>query len=184
MALAAAATVLLMESGGHGIRALLTTDRPGGGDASWFVPLFETRTRWESYTLLSWLHLRDLLNQQLLVAPVVLPSLIWLAIWRRWIKQPAATSQATAATLRFFTVAAVGHLLLITVWNPDYGGQRDWDLFSLHAVTTFVWLGAQARQILRDNRLLAAGFAPLIVLQALQTAAFVYQNTLPWEWPS
>ena len=30
---------------------------------------------------------------------------------------------------------------------------------------------------------LLAGFAPLIVLQALHTAAWVYQNTLPWAWP-
>ena len=42
-------------------------------------------------------------------------------------------------------------------------------------------------QILRAKRLhdadLAAGFVPLVVLQALHTAAWVYQNTLPWSWP-
>lgn len=181
--LCAASTVALMELGGHGIEALLTTDRPGGGDASWFVPLFETRTRWESYTLLSWLHIRDLLNQQALVAPVVLPSLLWLAVWRRVQPAPQPPAPVAQATLRFFAIAALGHLLLITVWNPDYGGQRDWDLFSLHAVATTTWLIAVAGNTLPDRRVLAAGFAPLIALQALQTAAWIYQNTLPWDWP-
>src|SRR5690606_11645343 len=82
MVVVAVATLLLMELGGHGVQALLTTDRPGGGDARWFVPLWETTTRWEHYTLLSWPHLRDLLNEQRLVAPVVLPSLLWLGIAR------------------------------------------------------------------------------------------------------
>lgn len=187
MALCAAGTVAFMELGGHGIEALLTSDRPGGGDASWFVPLFETRTRWESYTLLSWPHLRDLLNQQALVAPVVLPSLLWLALWRRLRLQPPLqppdVSPATGQTLRFFATAALCHLLLITVWNPDYGGQRDWDLFSLQAVSTAAWLVATAQAWIADRRVLVAGLAPLVVLQATQTATWVYQNTLPWEWP-
>src|SRR5690606_30082762 len=68
----------LMTWGGHGLLALFTTDRPGGGDARFFVPLWTTSTRWEHYTLASWPHLRELINQQLLVAPVVWPSLLWI----------------------------------------------------------------------------------------------------------
>ncbi|MEZ4580239.1 MAG: hypothetical protein R3A10_01065 [Caldilineaceae bacterium] len=64
-------------------RALLTSDRPGGGDARWLVPLFVTTACWEQYTMLSWLHLRDRLNQQLLVAPVVLPALAALGALAR-----------------------------------------------------------------------------------------------------
>ena len=48
-----------MEMSGHGVYALLNTDRPGGGDASWFVPLWVTSTRWEHYTMASWPHLRS-----------------------------------------------------------------------------------------------------------------------------
>ncbi len=175
--LVAACTLWLMEAGGHGLAALVTTDRPGGSDARWFVPLWGTSTRWEAYTLLSWLHLRDLLNQMLLVAPVVLPALVWIS----WAMR-ATPARGHAAARRFVALAALGHLLLIVVWNPDYGGQRDWDLFSLAWIPTTLWLASVARAKLNDATL-AAGFAPLIVLQAWHTAAWVYQNTLPWAWP-
>jgi hypothetical protein len=177
MLLAAGGTLWLMEAGGHGIEALLTSDRPGGSDASWFVPLWGTRTRWEAYTLVSWLHLRDLLNQILLVAPVVLPSLIWIGLAvRRNLKE------TQGETRRFLAIASLFYLLLIVVWNPDYGGQRDWDLFSLVWLPTTLWLVSVARAKLTNVTVLA-GFAPLIVLQGFHTAAWVYQNTLPWAWP-
>jgi hypothetical protein len=166
-----------MEAGGHGLAALFTTDRPGGSDASWFVPLWGTETRWQSYTLLSWRHLRDLLNQMLLVAPVVLPSLLWIA----WITRHKINHEPRT-TRRFLAVAAIFTLLLIVVWNPDYGGQRDWDLFSLAWIPGALWLATLASAKLDDATLLA-GFAPLLVLQALHTAAWIYQNTLPWAWP-
>ena len=79
-------------------------------------------------------------------------------------------------------LAALGHLLLITVWNPDYGGQRDWDLFSLAWIPVTLWLLSVA-QGKRTARAIWAGFAPLALLQTLHTAAWVYQNTLPWQWP-
>jgi hypothetical protein len=176
--LVAGGTLWLMEAGGHGLAAIFTTDRPGGSDASWFVPLWGTRTRWEAYTLLSWQHMRDLLNQMLLVAPVVLPSLLWIALAARGDNQTAQ-----GETRRFLAIAALFHLLLIAVWNPDYGGQRDWDLFSLAWIATTLWLVSIARAKLSDITILA-GFAPLLVLQALHTAAWIYQNTLPWAWPS
>ncbi|MCC6454343.1 MAG: hypothetical protein IT328_05325 [Caldilineaceae bacterium] len=173
----AGGTLALMEAGGHGLAALFTTDRPGGSDASWFVPLWGTSTRWQAYTLLSWLHLRDLLNQMLLVAPVVLPSLLWIGLFAR-----RGVDQEQSKTRNFLAAAALAHLLLIVIWNPDYGGQRDWDLFSLAWIPATLWLVSIARAKL-DHAALAAGFVPLIVLQALHTAAWVYQNTLPWTWP-
>jgi hypothetical protein len=91
-------------------------------------------------------------------------------------------SEGQSKTRCFLTIAALFHLLLIVVWNPDYGGQRDWDLFSLAWISTTLWLVSSARSKLNHSTLLA-GFAPLIVLQALHTMAWIYQNTLPWEWP-
>jgi hypothetical protein len=183
--LIAAATLALMEVGGHGLQAIFTTDRPGGSDASWFVPLWGTRTRWEAYTLLSWLHLADLTNQALLVAPVVLPSLLWIALSTRRAAQASAHVQAKQTerdTRYFLAIASLCYLMLITLWNPDYGGQRDWDLFSLAWIPTTLWLASIAQARL-DRSTLVAGFVPLIVLQALHTAAWIYQNTLPWDWP-
>ena len=80
MVLIGGATFVWMEASGHGIYALLNTDRPGGGDANWFVPLWQTTTRWEHYTMFSWGHLRDWLNEQMLVAPIVLPGLVIVAV--------------------------------------------------------------------------------------------------------
>lgn len=191
MMLVGGATFLLMELGGHGLEMLLTSDRPGGGDARWFVPLWETTTRWEHYTLFSWPHLRDVINQQALVAPVVLPALAWLSLFRRSQADADAVSagdgegadrQFQPASLRFAALAAVSYLAFTLFWNPDYGGQRDWDLFSLAALPTTLWLVTLAPTVAR-RRTLAAGMVPLILIQVLHTAAWVYQNTLPWEWP-
>lgn len=172
------ATFWWMEASGHGLAALFNTDRPGGGDGRWFVPLFAATTRWEHYTMLSWPHLRDWVNEQILVAPVVLPALLVLAGFgwsgrRQWSK---------AAPVVFLAVASGAYLLFTFVWNPDYGGQRDWDLFSLAAVPTALLLVALAPLALR-GRWLRGGFAPLILLQAGLLMAWVYQNTLPWQWP-
>ena len=71
----AGGVIVLMEINGHGVATMMTTDRPGGGDARFFVPLTAVSTRWEHYTMLSWPHLRDWLNEQVLTAPVTLGGL-------------------------------------------------------------------------------------------------------------
>lgn len=182
MVVVGGATFLWMEWSGHGLAALLNSDRPGGGDGRWLVPLWETSTRWEHYTMFSWAHLRDLLNEQMLVSPVVLPALAWLLAVRGWcLRRRSILSPHSPA--RFFAVASLSYLLFIWLWNPDYGGQRDWDLFSLAALPLTLWLIALLPQTLTSGRLLAAGTLPLIALQALHSAAWVYSNTLPWQWP-
>jgi len=178
------ATIGMMEAGGHGIAAFLTTDRPGGGDARFFVPLWTTTTRWEQYTMFSWPHLRDLLNQQLLVAPVVLPSLLLLAGMNLWWPDPLPErSQASVVMQRFLALAWISHLLLIWTWNPDYGGQRDWDLFSLAALPGTLLLALRLPRQFADPRYLQGGAIGLLMLQCFHTAAWIYQNTLPWAWP-
>jgi hypothetical protein len=218
------ATFVWMEASGHGLYALLNTDRPGGGDASWFVPLWETSTRWERYTLFSWPHLRDWLNQQLLVAPVVLPALavVGVSLWaaRRDARRRAepragvdAEHGAQVATVEdtpvasgadrqggeqaprkigaagapgagwFLGIAAGFYLLFTFVWNPDYGGQRDCDLFSLAALPTTVLLAVLMPQALPQAHFFRAGALPLLLVQGWHTAAWIFQNTLPWEWP-
>mgnify|MGYP001076502971 CR=1 FL=1 len=200
MVLVGGATFLFMEASGHGLAKLLGDDRPGGGDGRWFVPLFETTTRWEHYTMFSWAHFRDLLNNQLLVAPIVLPSLIGVGIaWavkqrevhkrnRRpggmlsSVSELPSPDRSFLSSLRFLLIAAAFQLLFITVWNPDYGGQRDWDLFSLAWLSPTLLLTLLLPRVLH-GRSLAGGIAPLLLLQAWHTIAWIYQNTLPWQWP-
>lgn len=188
MLLIATATLGLMTNGGHGIQALFTTDRPGGSDARFFVPLWKTSTRWEQYTMFSWAHWRDFVNEQMLVAPVVLPSLIWLAIGPQFAPWKVVETERPlvdnlSSAIPFLTIAALIYLLFTWVWNADYGGQRDWDLFSPVALPLTLWLLACLRRSLPDRRYLWAGTMPLLMVQWLHTATWIYQNTLPWQWP-
>ncbi|WP_423222243.1 hypothetical protein [Candidatus Amarolinea aalborgensis] len=383
-----AGVIAFMQAGGHGIQALLTSDRPGGGDARWLVPLWTTSTRWEHYTMFSWGHLVDIVNQQLLSAPVSLAVvLLCLGFWRqtRHLTRPAVghTSDATVAPdavvhtpgvttapdavghtpgvttapdavghtpgvttapdavghtpgvtvapdavghtpgvttapdavghtpgvttaldavghtssvtvardavghtsgvtvahdaaghapgvtvaldaaghtpgvttapdaaghtpgvttapdavghtsdvttapdavghtsdvttaldavghtpgvtvardagdaapkegpgpaaatyVRFLAVAAAGSLLFILLWNPDYGGQRDWDLFSLSSLPLTALAGVLLGQVLTEERARLEAALPLIAVSVFHTAAWVFQNTQPWEWP-
>jgi len=184
--LAAGGTFMLMEAGGHGLAALLGDDRPGGGDGRWLVPLFVTTTRWEHYTLFSWPHLRDFFNEQVLVAPVVLPALflLWVGTSRAGLRSMLSTLPvAEKSAARFLLIAAIGYWLFVWLWNPDYGGQRDWDLFSLSAIPSTLLLVWMLPRFVTFPRWLRAAGLPLILFQALHTAAFIYQNRLPWEWP-
>jgi hypothetical protein len=205
MAIVGLAIVGLMEWGGHGLATLISTDRPGGGDAHLFVPLWAVTTRWEHYTMFSWLHLRDFLNQQLLVAPVVLPGLavVVMAVFlEKWsvsntqnipasgipeaynaIPHAAPKGHPRTPHSMFLLLATFAYLFFVWVWNPDYGGQRDWDLFSLAAIPAALLLATTLPRRFADPRYLQAGTIPLLMLQWLHSAAWLYQNTLPWEWP-
>ena len=177
--------VALMQAGGHGIQALLTSDRPGGGDGRWLVPLWTTSTRWEHYTMFSWGHLVDFVNQQLLSAPVSLAVvLLCLAAVRGQVKALLdSAAPAHPAFGRFLAVAAAGTLLFVLLWNPDYGGQRDWDLFSLSSLPLTALAGVFLGEALTTERARWQASLALIAVSVFHTAAWVYQNTQPWEWP-
>lgn len=167
-----AGVLILMSSGQHGVDALLGADFPGGGDRRWLVPLTAVSTRWEHYTMFSLGHLFDIVNQQLISAPIIWPSLIVTAVMAWW-RLPRRD-----ASFRLLLVIALSYLLLILVWNPDYGGQRDWDLFSPAAVPAAVLLGYMLCRVLPERPALAAAGWALIASQAFHTLAWIYQNTL------
>lgn len=173
----AGGVIALMESGGHGLAYLVGEDRPGGGDGRWLVPLWKTTTRWEHYTMFSWGHLLDIVNEQLLSAPVVLPALICLAIWA-WPQMRHGT-----AWTHLLCLASGAYLLFIWTWNPDYGGQRDWDLFAPAAIPLALLLADRLAAVLPDREALLQAGVVCIAAQAMHTIAWVYQNTLPWSWP-
>ncbi len=175
-AIVGAGVTMLMSSGGHGLDALMGADFPGGGDHRWFVPLFETQTRWEHYTMFSLAHALDVINQQLLSAPVVWPALISCLIFA-WPRTPRRDP-----VFRLLAVMAFSYLALTLVWNPDYGGQRDWDLFAPAAIPAAVWLAYALPRFLPEPAALWRAAWALIPAQAYHTIAWVYQNTLPWEW--
>lgn len=168
-----AGVVALMTAGGHGLDALLGVDFPGGGDRQWFVPLFRVTTEWQHYTMFSLGHLIDIINQQLLAAPAIWPGLILGGIlaWRLWPRHDPA--------FRFLGALTLCYLLLILTWNADYGGQKDWDLFSPAALPAALLLAYTLPRLLPERvALQRAGWA-LIAAQAFHTAAWIWRNTLP-----
>ncbi len=169
-----AGVVALMSSGQHGVNALLGDDFPGGGDRRWFVPLFTITSRFERYTMFSLGHLSDVVNEQLLVAPVIWPAFA-LAACLAWGRLPRHDP-----VFRLLLVMAVSYLLLTLTWNPDYGGQRDWDLFAPAALPAALLLSYTLPRVLPEGRALRAAGLALVAAQAFHTIAWIYQNTLPW----
>ncbi len=175
--LVGAGVLALMEHGGHGLEALFGADFPGGGDRRWFVPLWRTETRWEHYTLFSLSHLLDVANEQLLVAPFALPL---LTLAYGLVRHPRAFSDPAE---RFLAVAGLSYLALTLVWNPDYGGRRDWDLFAPAALPLTAWLAYILPRRLEDPQSLAETAWAVLPAAYAHLAGWVYSNTLPWSWP-
>jgi hypothetical protein len=168
-----AGVVTLMTTGRHGLDALVGVDFPGGGDRRWFVPLLKTTTEFEHYTLLSLGHLVDIVNEQLLVAPMVWLSVALVVVFTRRRVRDLGPEGV------FLAVMAGFYLLLTLVWNADYGGQKDWDLFSPAAMPASLLLGWLLCRALPERRALrAAGFA-VVASQGFHLVAWVWQNTRP-----
>ena len=170
-----AGVLALMTAGGHGLAAFLGSEAPGGGDHRWWVPLARVSGKWEYYTMFSRGHFMDILNQQWLSQPFTLVTLILLVIF--------AFKKLPRDIYTWFLLMAAGALLfLIFTWNPDYGGQRDWDLFSIAAWPATLLMAYWLTRALSAPVLLRSGLI-IIANQALYTAVWVYSNTRPWHWP-
>jgi len=169
----------LMESGGHGLSSLLGVDRPGGGDGIWFVPLFETTTEWQRYTMFSVAHILDWLNVHLLISPFGLPLIILslITVYRFPITlfdQPQDKDYAI-----FLGVTATCYVLLTWLWNPDYGFQKDWDLFAPSAFVVTLLAGFLLVRVLPDRDRLKEGSLFVVTVALLHTSSWIFTNTHP-----
>jgi hypothetical protein len=179
-----------MTAAGHGPAAMLVSDRPGGADAIPFVPLFQTTTRYQHYTMFSLEHLVDWANEHFLISPFGLLLLLLALVTAaggRLTRRPKGDGGSAHGLPQmngyreitaFLTIASVVYLLLTFVWNPDYGGRRDWDLF---APSAFVYTSLAAYLLVRqagDRRQLARAVRLLIGASALHTAAWIYSNSI------
>jgi tetratricopeptide (TPR) repeat protein len=91
-----------------------------------FLPLLAGRLYRPDYTIFSFKHFLDMFNLLLLLSPV-LPLLICYAG-----KIKDAISYNTG---RFLLITAICSLLFLLVIDPKLGMARDWDLFSLSAIS-------------------------------------------------
>jgi hypothetical protein len=167
----------LMEGGGHGTTALLGVDRPGGGDGLWFVPLFETTTEWQRYTMFSAAHLLDWLNIHFLVSPFGIPLLVLTLAGLYRFRLAIGQTTADKDYAYFLGLSSALYLLFTWLWNADYGGRKDWDLFAPSAFVYTLLAGyLLVRTLTNPQRLREVGlFISLVSL--LHTVAWIFVNT-------
>ncbi len=154
-------------------------------------------------------HLLDWANEHFLISPFGLPLLL-LALLNGIISRlrsappsqfngrpdsPIHSKRNDSGATFFLIVASLAYLFLTFVWNPDYGGRRDWDLFAPSAfVYTLLAAYLLTRQLARQLGLhppspessctLARVARLLIAASALHTIAWIYYNTIPWPYGS
>ena len=168
----------LMESGGHGLSAFLGVDRPGGGDGLWFVPLFETTTRWQHYTMFSVAHILDWSNLHLLISPFGLPIILTALLATHRFGLTLFTRETDRDYALFLGVTSAMYLLLTWLWNPDYGGQKDWDLFAPAAFVYTLFAGYLWIHLLSDKTKLRRGSLFVLAVSLIHTGAWIFTNTL------
>ena len=171
------AVFALMESGGHGLSALLGVDRPGGGDAIWFVPLFETTTEWQHYTMFSPAHILDWANIHVLISPFGLPVLVMSLIAIHRFNLSIFDTPAEEDFARFLALTSLMYILFTWLWNPDYGGRKDWDLFAPSAFVYTLLAGYLLIRVLFDRQKLSQAGLFAVAVSLLHTAAWVLANT-------
>jgi len=167
----------LMESGGHGLSAFLGVDRPGGGDGIWFVPLFETTTEWQRYTMFSVAHIMDWLNIHLLISPF---GLVVIGLTLMMVSQRNPSIFKTSAQkdfAQFLGLTAAMYILLTWLWNPDYGGRKDWDLFAPSAFVYTLLAGYLLTRFVIDKEQLRYISLFIILVSLLHTGAWIFVNT-------
>ncbi len=169
----------IMETGGHGLAALMGADQPGGGDAVWFVPLFEITTKWQHYTMFSTAHFLDWGNLHLLISPFGLPLIALIAGARYWFKLKLFDRVADRDYAYFLAVTSMAYILLTFIWNADYGGQKDWDLFAPSAFIYTLLAGYLLVRGLSDKIALQYGSLFILAVSCLHTAGWVFANTRP-----
>ncbi len=97
-----------------------------------FLPLFIGKPIYPVYSLISWPHLLDIVNQLLLLSPL-LPLLIVLSI--KYIPRVLRHKETI-----FLSLAATGSLIFLFIIDPKLTLARDWDLFSNSACALSILL--------------------------------------------
>lgn len=96
-----------------------------------FIPFFPYSGMLEPFAFFSWSHLGAVIQEQLLVAPLALLTIIivlalaWPYMRSHMLPQPPIIVISTAAVSLF---------LYSIFWNPDLGARSDWDLLALPAI--------------------------------------------------
>jgi hypothetical protein len=138
----AAALMGLFLATGYDLGHLFQGSWARGNNPYMLVPLRSD----ETYTLFSLTHLLNLVNEHLLVAPIVLPLLGLVVVgYRRRVpwRDPVVVALA---------LAAAGLLLFSATLYPDLSAAMDWDLFAPSALPYTLLTGYLFARAVPENR--------------------------------
>jgi hypothetical protein len=146
----------------------------GGGDGRTMLPLFNIETRFEHYAFFSWPHLGAVIQEQSLVAPMALLTIIIVAVmaWRG-----TANLARVVPPLITLAVGAAGMFFYSITWNPDLGPRNDWDLLALPALPLTL-LALFLLIHLPEGRPRRAAITAYLALSGVHTAAWVLLHVL------
>jgi len=99
--------------------------------AEMFVPLWENE-KFPGYTLFSLTHLKDVLNELLLISPAGI--LVLVLHFRTRFK----SGHRVDGKLTFMFLASLFPLVFLLTAEPDLGFARDWDIFAIAGLTVSV----------------------------------------------
>ncbi len=148
----------------------------GGGDGRLWVPLFHPSTRFESFTMFSWEHLRALMNELLLICPIGLFLVVAYLLF-----SPGRVRRCDRQIL-FLGSCTLLYLAYMSLFNPDMavfahpGILNEWDLFSVAAfplvlLGTYLW--ARWEPDSWQKRYVSV---LLVVLGAIHASAWILSN--------
>jgi hypothetical protein len=147
----------------------------GGSDGNTFIELFRTTTRLEYFTYFSLPHLGAVIQEQLVTAPLALPTIgiIAVAAWRGVRKLAGAVP-----ALITLAVGAASMLFLTISWNPDLGPRNDWDLLALCALPLTMLAAYLLLHLPKGTRPRRIAMTAYLSVSAVNAAAWIALHIL------
>ncbi|GEM_PF-1193198 len=147
----------------------------GGVDGVFFKHLWRAAPEaHEPYPILSWEHLRAVVNQQLLVAPLSL----WVLVCGLAALGCRGWRKGGDPVLCFLLLVSLPALLFTWVYNPDLGARQDWDLLAPPAVLLTVAAAYLLLARLRPARVRLSSALAWIAVSVLHSGAWMWLNRL------
>lgn len=124
-----------------------------------------------NYTLFSIAHLLDVINEMIILGPVLGFLAIILLFYLRDIK--------ISTEIRFLLFAALPALVISIMIDPIIGGVRDWDLLSIYALPLMILGLAVFIPLIKRGQTLAFIIPAILCLNIFHTSAFIVTNKNP-----
>jgi hypothetical protein len=163
---------LFLANGYTAERWAIARNQFGGADQRTFKPLLVVTSHLERYPLLSFDHLRALVNEQLLIAPFGWPLIVLMLA----IARPIGLWRD--ARFAFLLLAAASTTAFTSLWNPDLGPAKDWDLLSIGSLPTMALAAFLLVTLVPRGPDRRASGLTLLAASAYHTGLWVAHNSL------